>query len=335
MFPEKLLYLQVSILFCILTNAHSLHVQTIGGGGSNGLFQSASNSHRPQGIDGLQDMDVVDSNRLSNVNRISFSPLLMLPVRHQIPMLHQQNPSPSVNVPFTSTHNANSQRLQEEGEEEQDTLLQDLVADSSRIANHRPGSELFGEMRVLGNSRYRTPHYGTLSTSTTDESTGVDERHGEESQRHHMAMGKQVPYKHQEQFLKQKPHHISGMAAATNEHKAALRSNDLPGENLWLLKKRTEEDKLASASARNSSSGSKSEAQQSTRLNGQAAEASAGSADKDHRILVSKKSGHPFMDDAASMIPHSIASQLMLRSARGQRQYDVPQIGKCTIRLGE
>lgn len=28
-------------------------------------------------------------------------------------------------------------------------------------------------------------------------------------------------------------------------------------------------------------------------------------------------------------IPHGLASQLMLRSARGQRQYDVPQIGKC------
>lgn len=29
-----------------------------------------------------------------------------------------------------------------------------------------------------------------------------------------------------------------------------------------------------------------------------------------------------------SNLPHGIASQLMLRSARGQRQYDVPQIGK-------
>lgn len=29
-----------------------------------------------------------------------------------------------------------------------------------------------------------------------------------------------------------------------------------------------------------------------------------------------------------SLVPHGLASQLMLRSARGQRQYDVPQIGK-------
>lgn len=29
-------------------------------------------------------------------------------------------------------------------------------------------------------------------------------------------------------------------------------------------------------------------------------------------------------------VPHGLASQLMLRSARGQRQYDVPQIGKFT-----
>lgn len=29
-------------------------------------------------------------------------------------------------------------------------------------------------------------------------------------------------------------------------------------------------------------------------------------------------------------VPHGMASQLMLRSARGQRQYDVPQIGKFT-----
>ncbi|XP_037819538.1 putative mediator of RNA polymerase II transcription subunit 26 [Lucilia sericata] len=31
--------------------------------------------------------------------------------------------------------------------------------------------------------------------------------------------------------------------------------------------------------------------------------------------------------------PHSLASQLMLRTARGQRQYDVPQIGKCCYDL--
>ena len=32
-------------------------------------------------------------------------------------------------------------------------------------------------------------------------------------------------------------------------------------------------------------------------------------------------------------IPHEMASQLMLRSARGQRQYDVPQIGESLFQI--
>lgn len=43
----------------------------------------------------------------------------------------------------------------------------------------------------------------------------------------------------------------------------------------------------------------------------------------------SKRSGvGPVGAKSLPPIPHGLASQLMLRSARGQRQYDVPQIGK-------
>lgn len=372
MFPEKLLFVRGLILFCILTNAHSLHVLTqpplSEGGGLNvggghhlhhqtyhhppaSVYQSgqASNGHRPLGhvaqqVEGARAQGVgqedrvdrsmdVDSNRLiSNVNRISYSPLLMLPMRHQGPMpvhqqeynLHRGNPG----VPFHYNHpEQNDDELAAE-EEEQEALLADMVADSSRIANgpnHQ--SALFGEMHVLGNSRHRTPHFGTVAKSIAD-ATGGGVKEDANERHIHMAT-KQVPYKHQEQFLKPKAlHHLDSA-----ELKAVLESNEVPvkGDNLRQLKKRTEqeEQKQHQSSGNSDSTSSEHGHEQNRRLSGEEAESSA----MDHegqRIQVSKKSGNPFLGDsqASMMIPHSIASQLMLRSARGQRQYDVPQIGE-------
>ncbi|XP_055854012.1 uncharacterized protein LOC129917850 isoform X2 [Episyrphus balteatus] len=47
-----------------------------------------------------------------------------------------------------------------------------------------------------------------------------------------------------------------------------------------------------------------------------------------HRTTNSKRSGINSGIGVPPPVTHSIASQLMLRTARGQRQYDVPQIGK-------
>lgn len=338
MFPEKLLVLQVSILFCILANAHSLHVQSLGsaGGGnvppntySSNPFQAAINAHRPQQQapvdDGRQDLEDVDSNRLSNVNRIGYSPLLMLPMRHQASSMQQQmHHRANPNAQFESPLYHHEVLGEDEEVELEEDALADLMADSSRIANHHQ----FGEMRVLGNIRHRAPHYGTLSTSDAKATGSQGEHHnGEGAPRHHVTIGKQVPYKHQEQLLKPMTHHVS----LTGEHKATMGSNELPsgaaGENLRLLKKQQ-------SGGLGSSSSSGSEPQPTKRLKEATSDASSSSADKGDQFLVSKKSGHPFMEDTASMIPHSIASQLMLRSARGQRQYDVPQIGECTVVAG-
>lgn len=375
MFPEKLPFVRGLILFCILTNAHSLHVLSqpplseagglsVGGGHHlhhqtyhhqpASVYQSnqASNGHRALGHVALQQVEGarasgvgpedhvdrsmdVDSNRLiSNVNKISYSPLLMLPMRHQVPMpVHQQvyqhranSGAAGIWLPFhyNRPEQNDNDDYELSAEEEQEALLADMVADSSRIANgpnHQ--SALFGEMHVLGNSRHRTPHFGTVATSIADATGGGVE--DKENERHNHMAPKQVPYKHQEQFLKPKAlHHL-----ASAELKAVLESNEVPvkGDSLRQLKKRTEQEEHQS-SGKSDSTSSEHGHEQNRRLSGEA-ESSA----KDHdgqRIQVSKKSGNPFLGDsqASMMIPHSIASQLMLRSARGQRQYDVPQIGE-------
>lgn len=326
MFPEKLLFLQVSILFCILTQStHSLHVQTRGGNGpttthNTGPFGSYRAAVAPQVAGGPVEegeMGAVDSNRLSNVNRISYSPLLMLPMQHhqnpglyhhhqqQQPILHRANPSANAQHQYASTSFSKLHQQQEEAEEE--AILADLVGDRSRIAT----SHQFGEMRMLGNSRHRPVAGGGA---------------GEEMQGHLLTIGKQVPYKRQEQFLKPTAHHV--------EHKAALESNELPsaevggGGGLRMLKKEQQQSSLSSSIKNQPQQpGDAAAVASSSDSSSASAAASSSSADKGARIQVSKKS-LPFMEDTEQMIPHSIASQLMLRSARGQRQYDIPQIGE-------
>lgn len=296
------------------------------------------------------DMPEVDSsNRLSNVNRISHSPLLVLPSstlsRHQIPMFqHHHHPgrpatADSSNLPFAQA-NSRYEAREEQEQEEVGNLFDEMMASRSRLANNNNNHNhhqqpqhshgVFGEMRVLGhgngasssnalNSRLRQPHYGTVTRNVAD-----NDGHKLQRQEHESIAAGNVPYKHQEQFLnsQQQQHRL-----AKAEQVAHL-GNHLPPTQKD-VKKRTE----STAGTSSSSSSSSEEQQQKRRLTGQPDEAAAAAAAADSssgpEIRVSKKSGNPFLGDSvSSMIPHSIASQLMLRSARGQRQYDVPQIGE-------
>ena len=347
MFSERILFLQVPILFCILTTAshstrvHALSVGTASassGGGSASAAAGGGNDPAQYSRHNFVDVDVagssaegadledVDSDRLSNVNRISFSPLLMLPTT-----MHRGGPQGSVHRAASAANPAadnlhhHQQQLkhvrqqQAAAEEEEAAFLGDMLGDRNRISSSSHRDTLFGEMRVLGNNRHRTPHYGTIATSShTQEATGGGVDSSSSSglpARHvpHVNMG----YKHQEQFLKPKQ-------AATLVHHVGLPSNEVPSmdaEHLRLLKKRTQDG----------SSSRSTEQQQSRRLTsegGNGESLTSSQTAKDQHLQVSKKSGNPFLGDTASLIPHSIASQLMLRSARGQRQYDVPQIGE-------
>lgn len=414
MFPEKLLLLHLSILFSIITDAHSVYVRSpmvvvSGGGGgegfdhpNNGLYKTFASSgsgsatsttnvmnpsnaatdrvrqsvqeqqQQEQQMALLQDMPEVDSsNRLSNVNRISHSPLLMLPSsssqRHQIPMFQQQhrlNPgrhstADSSNLPFAhanSRYDAGEEEEEiEEEEEEVGNLFDEMMASRSRLVNHNQHHQqlqnpqhqrhgVFGEMRVLGhgngasssssnamNSRHREPHYGTVTKTVADSDGHKSQRgHVEERVAHHsFSAAGSVPYKHQEQFLNSQQQQQQHRLAMVEQ--VAQLGNHLPPMEKD-VKKRTESTSTISSSSRSSASSSRSEEQKKSRLNGpdpdEAATAAADSS-SGPEIHVSKKNANPFLGDSvSSMIPHSIASQLMLRSARGQRQYDVPQIGE-------
>lgn len=316
MFRGKQLLFQASlVLLCILVRVHSLHVQTLrnngGVGGGKGTAAATAFLHSSPKLDETQDVEDVDSNRLSNVIRNSYSPLMMLPVQQQNSIFHHRAHPNSAN-----SHGPGSSFNQQMGEDPE-ALYQDFIADSSRISKSHQATS-FGEMRTLGNSRHRIPHYGTISTANSGSQADSAQR----TQRTSVAMGKQVPYKRQEQLLKPKSVHVS------EEQRSALLTNELPtgkDDNLRVLKKRTEtSDK---SSKRSSSNSNIEDLQRNRRLNEGDDEEATSNANPP--IQVSKKSSNPFMEDASMMIPHSIASQLMLRSQRGQRQYDVPQIGKC------
>lgn len=377
MSPEKRQFLHFSILsLCILflttnsTTAHSLHTYSqqqqqqhppLGKSSGAGLLsqqQQLFGAHG-RGMESPAELEDVDSDRLSNVNRLSYSPLLMLPMRHQIPALHPQQQQqqqqhhwsyPSHSDDYAATpnqhfiHQQQQQQHQHDNDmdEEQEALLEQMVAE-------RGHQSMFGEMRVLGNAKHRTPHYGVVSRTSTDVATGGQLMSNHKHQQ-------QMPYKHQTQFLKTHNNNIN---------LGLLQSNEIPrggaeGHNLRLLKKRTQEaddeaEEEQEAKSESSSSSETEKKKQNRRLHGDHAEdnddaekakestkdkvttttttASPATVaeEKGQRYQVSKKSGNPFLGSGSSasmMIPHSIASQLMLRSARGQRQYDVPQIGK-------
>lgn len=339
MFPEKLLLFHLSILFSVLSNANSLHVQESDTTNNHNINDGPFRSHpgatsvntftgRQQQIalhgllmDADRNVDSTDRSKMgssnwpTNINRnsYSYSPLLHLPVADRQPIpssahyLQYSNTGPIFRAhPRASASRStngspmNAQYGHLRPRLGGNDLDGDRYEDNNEDKEQELISGLFGKVHLLGNgnnkinNRPRTMHYGKLSTTIL-----VDDQ---DDERHH-----NVPYK-QEHFLKAQKQHVP------IAQQAALEENDIPtGDDGDAKKKRTEQP-LRTVGAE--------ELKQTTTTSSINQGAAEG-----HRVLVSKKS-NPFLGDTSSMIPHSIASQLMLRSARGQRQYDVPQIGK-------